>query len=111
MIDSKDEIMISNFFEQASKMEIEDDGFSQRVIKKISPRPNWAYRLWTAACIVGIVAYAIAMKVPQLVMVYLEVAVRTTMVSPERLIVSLPLLSLALIVTSTFVAYRTLSRV
>lgn len=106
-----DEILIGKFFEQASKQEIADNGFSKRVMRRISPRPNWAYRLWTAACLVAIVAFIIAMKVPQLLLVYLEVAMRTTMVSPEKLLLSLPLLYIAIVGTSAILAYRAMARV
>jgi len=107
----KDDILIGEFFEQASKQEIADNGFSERVMSRITPRPNWAYRMWTAVCLIGIVAFIIAMKVPQLLLVYLEVSMRIAMVSPEKILLSLPIIYIALVVTSTILVYRAMARV
>lgn len=106
----KDEIIIGKFFEQASRVEIEDNGFSRRVMRSISPRPNWAYRLWTAACVVGIVAFIIAMRVPQLLLVYVEVAMRIAMINPERVVISLPLIYAAIIGATAWGGYKALAR-
>lgn len=106
----KDDIMISKFFEQASKMEIEDNGFSRQVMRRLKPRVNWAYRLWTAACLVGIVVFLVAMKVPQLLLVYLEVAIGTAMIAPERVIISLPIVYAAILGATAWFGYRTLAR-
>lgn len=106
----KDDIMISKFFEQASKMEIEDNGFSRQVMRRLKPRVNWAYRLWTAACLVGIVVFVIAMKLPQLLLVYLDVAMQTAMVNPERVIISLPIVYSAILGATAWYGYRLLAR-
>lgn len=105
-----DEILISKFFEQASKMEIEDNGFSRQVMRRLKPHANWAYRLWTAVCLVGIVAFVIAMKLPQLLLVYVEVAMQTAMIAPERVIVSLPIVYATILGATAWYGYRALAR-
>lgn len=54
MKDNNDDILLRDFFSQASQTEIADDGFSNRVMSRIDPislrRSRIASRVWTAAC-------------------------------------------------------------
>lgn len=47
-----DNEMLERFFQPMKEMEVEDNGFADRVMRQL-PRNNvqWASRLWTAACL------------------------------------------------------------
>ena len=52
----KDDIMLENFFKQAAQQQIEDNGFTERVMQSLPERklltPRRLSQLWTLFCIV-----------------------------------------------------------
>lgn len=57
MKDNNDDMLLKNFFSQASQTEITDEGFSRRVMSRIDPisqrRMRIASRIWTVACCIA----------------------------------------------------------
>jgi len=59
-MEDNNDILLQQFFAEASRQEIADDGFSRRVINRLPSRVNWLVRLWTAFCvIVGVVLFVV----------------------------------------------------
>lgn len=55
MTDNNDDLIVRKFFE-ANRKDVPDDGFSQRVMRRLPDRMRLYSRLWTAVCtIIGIV--------------------------------------------------------
>ena len=48
---SSDEQLLRHFFSEQQLPTIADNGFSERVAKRLPRRVNWFGRLWTASCI------------------------------------------------------------
>ena len=55
-MDDKDNVMIESFFKQAAWQQIEDNGFTERVMKRLpdrrAERVHRLSRLWTLFCII-----------------------------------------------------------
>lgn len=49
MTDNRDDILIKKFFEE-NITEIEDNGFSRRVMRRLPGRASRTNRIWTALC-------------------------------------------------------------
>ena len=45
------EQLLKQFFSEAAQQKIEDNGFTERVMRRLPMRVNWFTRLWTAFCI------------------------------------------------------------
>lgn len=59
-MEDNNDILLQQFFAEASRQEIADDGFSRRVINRLPSRVNWLVRLWTAFCVtVGVVLFVV----------------------------------------------------
>jgi hypothetical protein len=59
-MEDNNDILLQQFFAEASRQEIADDGFSRRVINRLPSRVNWLVRLWTVFCVtVGIVLFVV----------------------------------------------------
>lgn len=55
-----DERLLEQFFQTARQVELDDDGFTERVMRRLPDRSLRLSRLWTAACIVaGLVAFTL----------------------------------------------------
>ena len=50
---NQDERLLEQFFQAARQVELDDDGFTERVMRRLPDRSLRLSRLWTAACIVA----------------------------------------------------------
>ena len=76
MIDDNEQLL-RQFFSEASQQQIADEGFSERVMRKLPSRINWFNRLWTAFCILVFVVLFIVFDGMSQLAVQLEVMIRT----------------------------------
>jgi hypothetical protein len=49
-METDNDVLLKQFFSDAARQQIADDGFSQRVMRQLPARTNWFVRLWTAGC-------------------------------------------------------------
>lgn len=84
-------ILISDFFKEAREMEIEDNGFSLRVVRSLprradrhSRRAVLLSRLWLAFCVVLGIVLSFVFHVWELLAVHIEVLARTLPFEQER---------------------------
>lgn len=49
MTDNRDDVLVRRFFEE-NRMEMPDNGFSRRVMRRLPDRAVRINRIWTAAC-------------------------------------------------------------
>ncbi len=59
-MDRKDEQLLQQFFQKASQQTIADNGFSERVLRRLPPRVNWFSCLWTLGCLLAAAAMFLA---------------------------------------------------
>lgn len=64
-MEDKNDIMLKQLFEQAAQQQIEDNGFTERVMAKLPERSGYSVRtlsrLWTMFClIIGMLAFWLA---------------------------------------------------
>lgn len=52
MDDNRDELIVRKFFEE-NKVDIPDDGFSRRVMRRLPDRARRLNRIWTAVCVLS----------------------------------------------------------
>ena len=85
MID-KDEQLLQQFFSEAAHQKVEDDGFTERVMKRLETegrlqasviRLHTITRLWTIFCISVFVILFVVFRGWELLAVHLEVMLRT----------------------------------
>ena len=57
---NNDERLLEQFFRQARAMEVADEGFTERVMRRLPERSLRLSRLWTAGCVaVGLVLFTL----------------------------------------------------
>ncbi len=76
------ELLLKQFFSEASQQQIADDGFSQRVMQRLPSRINWFTRLWNIACILIFAILFVWFDGMQQLAVQLFVWVRTLAAEP-----------------------------
>ena len=76
MIDNND-LLLQQFFSEAASQQIEDNGFTERVMQRLPSRMNWFVRIWNTVCIVLFAGLFIAFRGWDLLAVQLEVMLRT----------------------------------
>ena len=80
-IEENDDLLLQQFFAEAAQQEIEDNGFTERVMQQLPARQvysiKWFNRLWTLFCIVSFAVLFIVFRGWELLAVQLEVMVRT----------------------------------
>lgn len=52
MTDNKDDILVRRFFDE-NRVEVSDNGFSRRVMRRLPDRAVRIDRIWTAICVVA----------------------------------------------------------
>ncbi len=52
-MDKKDEQLLQQFFTEASRQTVANNGFSDRVLRRLPLRVNWFGRLWTLGCLLA----------------------------------------------------------
>lgn len=76
------DLLLRRFFAEAARQEIEDNGFTQRVMQRLPKRVNWFTRLWTASCILVALVLFTLFHGWELLAVQLEVFLRTLPTEP-----------------------------
>lgn len=71
------ELLLQQFFSEAARQQVADDGFTERVMRSLPRRTNWFARLWTLGCVMVFVVLFIVLRGWELLAVQLEVLVRT----------------------------------
>ena len=76
MIDNND-LLLQQFFSEAASQQIEDNGFTERVMQRLPSRMNWFVRIWNTVCIVLFAVLFVVFRGWDLLAVQLEVMLRT----------------------------------
>ena len=76
MID-KNDLLLQQFFSEAASQQIEDNGFTERVMQRLPSRMNWFVRIWNTVCIVLFAVLFVVFRGWDLLAVQLEVMLRT----------------------------------
>ena len=76
MIEDNDRLL-QQFFSEAASQQIDDNGFTERVMQHLPSRMNWFVRIWNTVCIVLFAGLFIAFRGWDLLAVQLEVMLRT----------------------------------
>lgn len=59
-MEERDDLLLQQFFSEAATQQIADDGFSERVMRRLPTRINWFVRLWNVFCVaVGVVLFVV----------------------------------------------------
>ena len=75
--DEDNDLLLQQFFSAAASQQLADDGFSQRVMRRLPQRTNWYTRLWTLGCIAVFAVLFIVLRGWEVLAVQLEVLLRT----------------------------------
>lgn len=51
-MNENDNILLEQFFKEAAAQQLEDDGFTQRVMQQLPGHTNWLSHLWTLFCVI-----------------------------------------------------------
>ena len=109
-MDEKNDILLRQFFSEAAQQTIDDNGFTERVMSQLPVRNmQWFTRIWTAGCILiaGILFYVFHGF--ELLLVQMEVFLRTTLAEPPQvnpLMVVFALFSLLMIGIYAVISYQ-----
>ena len=76
MIDDNDRLL-QQFFSEAASQQIEDNGFTERVMQHLPSRMTWVVRIWNTVCIVLFAVLFVVFRGWDLLAVQLEVMLRT----------------------------------
>ena len=71
------DLLLQQFFSDAARQQIADNGFTERVMQRLPSRINWFNRLWTMFCIVVFAVLFVVRHGWELLSVQLEVLLRT----------------------------------
>ena len=70
------EQLLQQFFSEAAKEQVADNGFTESVMRRLPPRINWFVRLWNVACVLVFALLFWAFNGFELLAVQLEVMLR-----------------------------------
>jgi len=76
------ERLLQQFFSEAANQQIDDNGFTERVMNRLSSRINWFNRLWTFFCVTVFVVLFVVFRGWELLAVHFEVMLRTMAAQP-----------------------------
>lgn len=82
MTEDNNDLLLQQLFSEAAQQEIEDRGFTERVMQRLPLRINWFIRLWTVFCIVTALVLFTLLHGWELLAVQLEVLLRTLPTEP-----------------------------
>lgn len=82
MTEDNNDLLLQQLFSEAAQQEIEDGGFTERVMQRLPLRINWFVRLWTAFCMVTALGVFTLLHGWELLTVQLEVLLRTLPTEP-----------------------------
>lgn len=66
------EHLLQQFFSEAAQKQIEDNGFTERVMRQLPARKSWFARLWTPFCIITFVVLFIVFRGWELLFTHFE---------------------------------------
>ena len=66
------EHLLQQFFSEAAQEQIEDNGFTERVMRQLPARKSWFARLWTPFCIITFVVLFIVFRGWELLFTHFE---------------------------------------
>ena len=72
-----DDLLLQQFFNEAARQQVADNGFTQRVMHRLPKRVDWFSRLWTAGCIAVFAVLFVVFHGWELLAVHFEVLLRT----------------------------------
>lgn len=83
-MDEMNKKLLQQFFSEAVQQEIEDNGFTERVMSQLPVRMKLFTRIWTAGCILIAAILFYVFHGFEIMLVQLEVFLRTTLVEPPQ---------------------------
>ncbi len=85
-MDEQNEKLLQQFFSEAAQQTIEDNGFTERVMNQLPPmRVKRFTRIWTACCILIAAILFTLFHGWELLLVQMEVFMRTTIAEPPQI--------------------------
>lgn len=83
-MDRHDEQMLRQFFSEAAGQKIEDNGFTEKVMNRLPVRVKRYTRIWTGCCILLAALLFTLFHGWELLLVQMEVFIRTTIAEPPH---------------------------
>jgi len=71
------DLLLQQFFSEAAKEQVADNGFTERVMQQLPSRINWFVRLWTWCCVAVFAVLFVVFHGWELLAMQLEVFLRT----------------------------------
>ncbi len=68
--------LLRQFFSEAAKQQVADDGFTNQVMQRLPLRIKWFTRLWTLACVLVAIILFVAFRGWELLAAQLEALLR-----------------------------------
>ncbi len=113
-MDEQNEKLLQQFFSDAAQQTIADNGFTERVMSQLPPANVKCFtRIWTACCILIAATLFTLFHGWELLLVQMEVFLRTTMADPPQVspvMVVLTLFSLLMIGVYEVLSYERVIR-
>ena len=75
--DNDNERLLQQFFSEAASRQIEDNGFTERVMQRLPLRTDWFVRIWNTVCIMLFAVLFVVFRGWELLAVQFEVMLRT----------------------------------
>ena len=79
MTEDNNDLLLQQLFSEAAAQQIADDGFTERVMRRLPSRINWFTRLWTLFCVTVFCVLFVVFDGWQLLTTHFEVMLRTLM--------------------------------
>ena len=108
-MDEQNEKLLQQFFSEAAQQTIDDNGFTERVMSRLPARNYKRFtRIWTTCCILIAAVLFTVFHGWELLLMYLEVFLRTTIVESlylNPLMVVFILFSLMMVMVYELISY------
>ena len=113
-MDRHDEQLLQQFFNEEAQQTIADNGFTEQVMSQLPRRSmKWFTRIWTTCCILIAAIFFYLFHGFELLLVQMEVFLRTTMAEPPQVhpaMVVLALFSLLMVGVYEIISYERVIR-
>lgn len=112
-MDEQNEKLLQQFFSEAAQQTIDDNGFTERVMSRLPVRVKRFTRIWTIGCIAIAAILFTVFHGWELLLVQMEVFLRTTIAEPPQvnpLMVVFALFSLLMIGVYELLSYERMIR-
>lgn len=83
-MDEQNEKLLRQFFSEAAEQKIEDNGFTEKVMDRLPVRVKRYTRIWTIFCVLFAAALFTIFHGWELLLVQLEVFIRTSIAEPPH---------------------------